>query len=121
MSSVSTGIDIVSITRIRRLSKNPAFIKKVFTEGERVYASGKRAPWRHLAGRFAAKEAVMKALGAGWGQSIGWKDIEVVNGGPGGRPGVAAFCGAGEILGKKKIFLSISYTKDFVAALAVIK
>lgn len=119
MPRIATGIDIISIPRIRRLSERTAFLEKVFTEGERGYSRARRLPWRHLAGRFAAKEAVMKALGAGWGQGIGWKDIEVANNGA--RPVVALSSAAEKLLGQRKVFISISYSGEFAAALAVIE
>ncbi len=84
--SISSGIDIAVIERFKENVSDPAFVERLLTEAERDYIFGKRRPERHLAGRFAAKEAVMKALGTGWDKGVGWRDIEVVNG-PDGRPG----------------------------------
>jgi holo-[acyl-carrier protein] synthase len=61
------------------------FLRRVFTEGEIAYASRRRNPAPHYAGRFAAKEAAMKALGTGHSRGVLWRDIEVVRA-PGGPP-----------------------------------
>src|SRR4030065_1966246 len=100
MPPVSTGIDIASVSRIRRLSASPAFLERVFTESERSRRGGEKSYARLLAGRFAAKEAVMKALGSGWGRRIGWKDIEVLN--SENRPGGKLSAGALKRLGEKR-------------------
>ncbi|MFQ5737092.1 MAG: holo-ACP synthase [Thermodesulfobacteriota bacterium] len=119
MAPLSSGIDIVSISRIRRLSGNESFLDRVFTTNERACASARRRPWRHLAGRFAAKEAVMKALGAGWGQGASWKEIEVVT--DGGRPRVKLHRVTEALLKGRRISLSISYADEFAAAFAVVE
>jgi holo-[acyl-carrier protein] synthase len=78
---VSTGIDIVEVYRIAEtMARTPRFAERVFTQGERDYcdAKGAAAP-QSYAGRFAAKEAFLKALKTGWRGKIGWQDIEVVN------------------------------------------
>ena len=76
------GHDLVDIPRFARvLERNErGFERRVFTEAEWAYVA--RRPDRHaaLAARFAAKEAVMKALGTGWGQGVSWRDVEVVGG-----------------------------------------
>jgi len=119
MAPVSTGIDIASVSRIKRLSASPAFLERVFTESERSRARGDRSYARLLAGRFAAKEAVMKALGSGWGHQVGWRDIEVLAGE--GRHVATLRAGALELLGNRRVFLSISCTGDLAAAIAVIE
>ena len=70
-----TGVDIVEIDRVARVTKEygKRFLERIYTEEERLYCRG-RAP--QLASRFAAKEAVMKALGTGT-RGVGWKDIEI--------------------------------------------
>ena len=82
MSIIGHGIDIVETARIRRSIEEheQRFLDRVYTASEQQYAS--RNPKRyfeHLAGRFAAKEAVLKVLGTGWRGGIAWTDIEVVN------------------------------------------
>jgi len=73
------GTDLVCIDRIKRaIEKNERFPEKIFTAQEISYCSQKANPYQSYAGRFAAKEAVMKALGTGWNGKISWQDIEVV-------------------------------------------
>jgi holo-[acyl-carrier protein] synthase len=87
---VGTGIDIVDISRIRQmLDRYPdRFVERVFTDGESAYAfSSSLKTAERLAGRFAVKEAVMKAFGTGKSQGILWRDIETVRS-PGGKPEV---------------------------------
>jgi holo-[acyl-carrier protein] synthase len=90
MSLVGHGIDLVEIARIRRLHElhGRHFLDRVFTPAEQAYciANPKRY-FEHLAGRFAAKEAVLKVLGTGWRGGIAWTDIEIVKD-PDGQPGV---------------------------------
>ncbi len=75
---VGLGVDIVEIARMRRIvERSPAFVRKAFSEGERAYCEGKMNPEVHYATRFAAKEAVLKALGVGFSQGIGVRDVEV--------------------------------------------
>ena len=81
MPILGHGIDIVETARIRKLMEEHGehFLARVFTAGEQEYcaANGKRY-YEHLAGRFAAKEAVLKVLGTGWRGGIAWTDIEIV-------------------------------------------
>jgi holo-[acyl-carrier protein] synthase len=86
---VGVGVDAVDVDRFRRvLARRPALIGRVFTEGEQADAGRQRDPTERLAARFAAKEAVMKALGSGLG-SFGLRDVEVVR-----APGHSAAAGA---------------------------
>lgn len=81
------GIDIVDVPRFRALlARRPSVVERLFTPAERAYAETRADPTERLAVRFAAKEAVMKALGAGFGD-VAFRDMEVVRA-PGGRPGV---------------------------------
>lgn len=77
---IGIGVDLVDMRRIERLLQTYGdhFTHKVFTQEERAYASTKAHPARAYANRFAAKEAVLKALGTGKKEGIGWQDIEVV-------------------------------------------
>jgi len=119
--SISSGIDIAVIERFKANVSDPAFVERLLTDAESRYVFGKRSPHRHLAGRFAAKEAVMKALGTGWDKGVGWRDIEVVNDPfSNGRPCAGLRSKAAEIAAGKEIFLSIAYTKEAVVAFAVI-
>jgi holo-[acyl-carrier protein] synthase len=78
-----TGIDLIEVDRVRRAldraETGTRFRTRVFTQGEQEYCESRgRARYQSYAARFAAKEAVMKALGTGWSRNVGWEDIEVV-------------------------------------------
>ncbi|HEY7950486.1 MAG TPA: holo-ACP synthase [Solirubrobacterales bacterium] len=109
------GIDLLEIDRLERaLERHPRLIGRVFTDAERAYAAARARPGRHLAARFAAKEAVVKALGLSGG--FGLREIEVVAGEPptvrlGGRAAEAA---AGE-----RVEISLTHSRDYAAAVAV--
>lgn len=117
------GIDVVDIDRIRKAGekwKEP-FLKKLFTERELSYCNGKNNPWASLAGRFAAKEAIMKALGFGF-PYVPFKDIEIVN--HFGPPKVILFGKAKEIAEKQKVLsclVSISHIDSQASAFAIIE
>lgn len=123
MAIVGHGIDIVEVERIARLVQEHGerFLERVFTPGERAYSESKKRRDEHLAGRFAAKEAVLKALGTGWRDGIAWTDVEVVSM-PSGAPeirlyGKAAQGAAG--VGAKSWWLSISHTAEHAVASAI--
>jgi len=81
MPIIGHGIDLVETARIGRLLENhgPAFLQRCFTAREQEYcAKNPKRYAEHLAGRFAAKEAVLKVLGTGWRGAIAWTDIEVI-------------------------------------------
>jgi holo-[acyl-carrier protein] synthase len=85
MSVIGLGFDATDIPRIREMVDRygDRFLRRVFTDGEIAYCTRRRDPVPHLAGRFAVKEAAMKALGTGHSRGVLWKDIEVVRrGGP---------------------------------------
>ena len=81
------GVDLVEVARIAQMLQEHGerFEHRVFTEGELAYAHGKARRIEHLAARFAAKEAALKAIGTGWAAGISWRDVEVVSE-PDGRP-----------------------------------
>lgn len=88
MSILGHGIDIVETTRIKRSVEEHGqrFLDRVFTPGEQRYcAANAKRYYEHLAGRFAAKEAVLKVLGTGWRGGIAWTDIEILRE-PSGQP-----------------------------------
>lgn len=80
MNIIGIGLDATEIDRIEAAVARfgDRFLHRVFTDGEIAYATRRRNPAPHLAGRFAAKEAAMKALGTGHSQGVLWRDIEVV-------------------------------------------
>src|SRR5918993_1589912 len=85
MNIIGIGIDATDLPRVADLVERygDRFLRRVFTEGEIAYCTKRRDPVPHLAGRFAVKEAAMKALGTGQSRGVLWKDIEVVRaGGP---------------------------------------
>ena len=82
MSIIGHGIDIVETARIRKLAEEHGqhFLDRVYTPAEQAYAArNPKRYYEHLAGRFAAKEAVLKVLGTGWRGGIAWTDMEIVN------------------------------------------
>lgn len=87
---VGVGVDLVKIARIRAAIDRwgDRFLARVFTDRERSYAQRRREPALHLAGRFAVKEATLKALGIGLRLGVRWREIEVANNAR-GRPGLA--------------------------------
>ena len=103
------GIDIVDISRIEALAAKHGerFLQRVFTEGEISYARGKRRCSESLAGRFAAKEAFMKALG----RRLPWRDIEIVR--SGGRP-------FSRYRGKEFVDVSISHERAYAVAVVTL-
>jgi holo-[acyl-carrier protein] synthase len=85
MSIIGLGFDATDIPRVREVFERygERFLHRVFTEAEIAYCTRQRDPVPSLAGRFAAKEATMKALGTGHSRGVLWKDIEVIrHGGP---------------------------------------
>jgi holo-[acyl-carrier protein] synthase len=78
---IGVGIDLVKIDRIQKMVEkwNKRFLNRVFTSVEQKYSFSFRHPFPHLAGRFAVKEAVFKAIGTGWRGGVKWTDIEVYN------------------------------------------
>src|SRR6185312_1394271 len=95
MSNVGIGIDIVDCARIESSIERfgDRFLHRVFTDGEIAYAQSMKFPARHLAARFAAKEALSKAFGTGIGKAMSWKDIDVHKK-PSGEPFVVLEGGA---------------------------
>jgi holo-[acyl-carrier protein] synthase len=110
------GIDLLEIDRLERaLERHPRLAQRVFTVGEREYAAARARPARHLAARFAAKEAVVKALGLSDGFRL--REIEVVA----GEPPIVRLSGrAAEAAGGARVDVSLTHSRDFAAAVAVL-
>ncbi len=112
---ISHGIDLVDIARFERtLCDHPdRFLERCFCDGEREYADSRpKRRSQHLAARFAAKEAVMKAIGTGLANGVSWQEIEVVRL-PSGAPALSVTGRAGEIalgLGITGWLISLSHT-----------
>lgn len=119
---VGLGVDIVEIERMRKiLARMPSFAEKTFSEAEREYCDSKAAPEVHYATRFAAKEAVLKALGTGFSEGIWTRDIEVRRTSK-GRPYVVLTGRAREVArekGVREIPISLSFTHDEAVACAM--
>ena len=111
---IALGLDLIEILRIRRLLKKEGdrFLARVFTPAEAAYARTKAAPAEALAARFAAKEAVMKALGTGWGKGVGWTQIEVIRS-KDGAPAIrltGAAARRAKALGIRRWLVSLTHT-----------
>ncbi len=120
-SVIGLGIDNVDVERFRKvLQRTPRFAERVFTPAELVYAAAQADPTQRLAARFAAKEAVMKALGVGLG-AVRLADIEVVRH-PSGAPGLALHGGAAALAKQRGVgrwWLSLTHTDLVASAIAV--
>jgi holo-[acyl-carrier protein] synthase len=123
MNIIGIGTDIVEVLRIAQMIERHGelFLTRVFTPHEVEYCTARKAATQHYAGRWAAKEAVLKALGTGWARGISWQDIEVYNE-PGGKPlirigGVAReHC---ERLRIANMLISISHCRSHAVAYAM--
>lgn len=119
---IRVGVDLVDVDRLSRLlASDPTIEQQLFTPAEVGYCAGKRRRDEHLAARFAAKEAVLKALGTGLGAGIGWTDVEVQNSYT-GKPSVRLGGGAGrraERIGVVDLDISLSHLDRFAIAEAV--
>ena len=123
MKIIAHGIDLVDFPRIESMIERHTerFLDRVFTQREQADARNVKNCTEKLAGRFAAKEAVLKLMGTGWRGKIAWTDIEVVNN-PLGQPEVTI---TGEVKriadekGIEQITLSITHTANFAIASAV--
>lgn len=123
MSILGTGTDIVDVLRIAKMIERHGelFIGRVYTEHEIEYCASRKAATQHYAGRWAAKEAVLKALGTGWIRGISWRDIEVRNNAA-GAPATHLYGGARDVMqrsGIERIHLSISHCRSHATAYAL--
>ena len=119
---VGIGTDIIECERIERMLQRhgDTFLTRVYTAGEIDYCSGRKTGTQHYAGRWAAKEAVLKSLGTGWAHGIQWTEVEVVNQ-QGGKPNIVLSGKAKHIseqLGIQEIMISISHCRRYAVAYA---
>ncbi|EKE20464.1 MAG: holo-[acyl-carrier-protein] synthase [uncultured bacterium] len=116
------GTDIIEIERLRNsyLRKGQAFIDKLFTDDEKKYCLKYKDPIPHFAARFAAKEAVVKALGIGFGKEISFLDIEIVNE-SNGKPIVIVSENAKKNFNYTNILISISHSEKYATAFCLIQ
>ena len=120
MPLIGTGIDIVEVKQIERLldRQEEKFLARVFTKAEAEYCMKKGRPALHLAARFAAKEAVAKALGTGFAKGVRMRDIEVIPSDD-GPPRIRLHGGASRrlaSLGATSVLLSLSHTREHALA-----
>jgi holo-[acyl-carrier protein] synthase len=122
---VGTGIDITEVDRIeasiQRFGRR--FLERVFTPAEIRYCESKANKAERYAGRFAAKEAAMKAIGTGWSRGVTWQDVEVTRA-PGRRPTVSFHRKAAEFfakLGATQAHLSITHTRGLAMAQVILE
>lgn len=116
------GVDIIEIARIRRSieAAGDGFLEKVFTAGEIAYCKSKHNMHQHFAARFAAKEAVGKALSTGWSGEFRWKSVEVMNDAS-GQPRVSLHGTLKDHLAGTTILVSLSHSESHVVAMVVIE
>lgn len=112
---VGLGTDIVEIARIERaIRRSRRFMERIFTDAEIEYCQSRGRPYQHFAGRFAAKEAVIKALG----HAVTWREIEIIND-ERGKPQCVLHGSARAAAGARQLLVSISHCETFSTASAV--
>ena len=126
MMTIYQGVDLVEIVKFREIAfRHERFLADIFTEPERAYCDAKKDPPIHYAGRFAAKEAVMKALGSGFsGTGIDhlFQEIQVLPS-PSGRPEITVSGWAAKIAAQKRIrqwSVSISHTQAYALSTVIL-
>lgn len=116
------GVDVVDVKRMKVAldTWGPGLIRKMFTDTEIAYCKSKKKPHEHFTARFAAKEAVSKAMETGWSGKFRWRDVEVVNDAS-GAPKVILHDFVAEQLAQCRVHISLSHTENTVVAFAVIE
>jgi len=123
MNIIGLGLDATDIDRVADVIERHGerFLRRVFTDIEIAYCTRRRVPAIHFAGRFAAKEAAMKALGTGHTQDVLWRDVEVIRGG--GPPRLQLHGGAARrftAIGGHSSLLTITHSDDLAMAQVLI-
>ncbi|MEX2147755.1 MAG: holo-ACP synthase [Candidatus Rokuibacteriota bacterium] len=117
------GVDLVDVAAFRaRLEGREALLGEVFGAAELHYCRTQARPWTHLAARFAAKEAALKALGTGLAGAMRWQDVEVTRD-EAGRPGLVFHGAAAEVLaqsGLRAASVSLSHTRDHAVGVVLL-
>jgi holo-[acyl-carrier protein] synthase len=119
MNIIGIGIDATDLHRVADIIERygERFLRRIFTDGEIAYCTKRRDPVPHLAGRFAVKEAAMKALGTGQSRGVMWRDIEVVRGG--GPPRLKLHGGAArraDEMGVQQSLVTITHSETLALA-----
>ncbi len=119
MTTIGIGMDATDLPRIARTLQRygERFLLRIFTDAEVAYCTRRRDPVPHLAGRFAVKEAAMKALGTGHSRGVLWKDVEVVR--AGGPPQLRFHGGAArraEAMGVRRSLVTITHSEGLALA-----
>jgi holo-[acyl-carrier protein] synthase len=117
------GTDLIELHRIARLYSEygDRLLNRLFTQAERGYFAAWADPVPRIAGRFAAKEAVMKALGTGWSGGVRWRDIEIIRRSS-GKPEVVLYGRCREIfssLGAERAHCTITHSRDYAMAVVI--
>jgi holo-[acyl-carrier protein] synthase len=123
MNILGIGTDVVEVLRIAQMIERHGelFIQRVYTPFEIDYCNARKAATQHFAGRWAAKEAILKALGTGWARGLSWTDMEVRND-EAGRPSVRLGGGARDVcekLGITDMLITISHCRTHATAFAI--
>jgi holo-[acyl-carrier protein] synthase len=119
---IGIGIDIIEIERIKKSIDDygDQFLNKIYTSNEIKYCLSKKDKYQHLAARFAAKEAIYKAISSNWNSELSWQDMEIVNA-PNGMPEVKFKGNLEKFLSKDKdLKLSMSHSRDYVTCVAIV-
>ena len=119
------GVDLCEVERLEAAiaRHGERFLARIYTEAERAYCESKLNRMERFAGRFAAKEAAMKAIGTGWRRGVGWRDFEVTRAAS-GQPVIVFHGAAGRIadeLGVKRSLVSITHIKSMAMAQVVLE
>ena len=122
---IGTGVDVVEIARFRKVMERlkDRFILRVFTPAEQKFCNAHRDPVPHYAVRFAAKEALFKALGTGWARGVTWLDVETLR----ERQDAPAMTLHGEAqrlstsMGVHKVHLSLSHSEQWAVAMVILE
>lgn len=122
---VGMGIDIIEVPRVEAAIARfgTRFVQRIFTDAEIRYCESKQNKFERFAGRFAAKEAALKAIGTGWKRGVAWRDVEVSRE-PSGKPTIAFSGKAAEFakrLGVRRASLSISHTAEQAIAQVILE
>jgi holo-[acyl-carrier protein] synthase len=116
------GVDVVDVKRMKGVleKQKEYFLNKVFSDMEVTYCKTRSKPYIHFAARFAAKEAVAKAMRTGWSGAFHWRDIEVVND-QSGAPHILLSRNVAEALKQCNVHLSLSHSDNTVVAFVVLE